>query len=111
MLAILANASVAMGLESVVESWVSVMEHHNNPRRPLTQTRVEQECMVAINGPKDVHCDSVVMEALASYWSNQTMVGNRQGHWVRRDQNIKQYVVSQAVDALVNKPANVAFMV
>ena len=110
-LAILANASVAMGLESVVESWVSVMEHHNNPRRPLTQTRVEQECMVAINGPKDVHCDSVVMEALASYWSNQTMVGNRQGHWVRRDQNIKQYVVSQAVDVLVNKPADVAFMV
>ena len=30
-MAILANASVAMGLESVVESWVSVMEHHNNP--------------------------------------------------------------------------------
>ena len=58
-----------------------------------------------------MHCDSVVMEALASYWSNQTMVGNRQGHWVRRDQNIKQYVVSQAVDALVNKPADVAFMV
>jgi hypothetical protein len=31
-LAVLANASVAMGLESVVESWVSTMEHHNNPR-------------------------------------------------------------------------------
>ena len=37
--------------------------------------------------------------------------GHRQGHWVRRDQNIKQYVVSQAVDALVNKPADVAFIV
>ena len=53
-LAVLAIASVAMGLESVVESWVSVMEHHNNPSRPLIQARLEQECMVAINGPKEV---------------------------------------------------------
>ena len=60
-LAVTANASVVMGLESVVESWVSTMEHHNNPRRCLTQARLEQECMVAINWPKDVHCDSVVM--------------------------------------------------
>ena len=29
-LSILASAGVAMGLESVVESWVSVLEHHNN---------------------------------------------------------------------------------
>ena len=57
-MAVLANASVAMGLESVVESWVSVMKHHNNPRRSLTQARIEQECMVAINGSKEVHCDS-----------------------------------------------------
>ena len=67
MLAILANASVALGLESMVESWVSVMEHHNNPRRALTQTRVEQECMVSINGPSEVHSDSVVLKALSAY--------------------------------------------
>ena len=30
-LAILATAGVTMGLESVVESWVSVLEHHSNP--------------------------------------------------------------------------------
>ena len=111
MLAVLANASVAMGLESVVESWVSVMEHHNNPRRPLTQERLEQECMVAINGPDEVHCDSVVTEALASYWGRKAEVGNRQGHWVRRDRDIKQYAVSEAVDNLVQKPVNVPYMV
>jgi hypothetical protein len=32
-LAILSNASMAMGLESVVESWVSIMEHHNSSPR------------------------------------------------------------------------------
>ncbi len=66
-LAIMANASVAMGLESVVESWVSTMEHHSSPRRPLTQDRLEQECMVAINGPMEVQCDSVI-----TYWARQT---------------------------------------
>ena len=110
-LAVLANASVAMGLESVVESWVSVMEHHNNPRRPLTQERLEHECMVAINGPDEVHCDSVVTEALVSYWGRKAEVGNRKGHWVRRDRDIKQYAVSEALDNLVQKLANVPFMV
>ena len=110
-LAVLANASVAMGLESVVESWVSVMEHHNNPRRPLTQERLEQECMVAINGPPEVHCDSVVTEALASYWGRKTEEGNRQGHWVRRDRDIKQYAVSGAVDSLLKQPVDVPYMV
>ena len=54
-LSILASAGVAMGLESVVESWVSVLEHHNNPRRALSQERLEQKAMVAINGPAEVH--------------------------------------------------------
>jgi len=110
-LAILANASVAMGLESMVESWVSVMEHHNNPRRALTQARVEQECMVSINGPSEVHSDSVVLEALGAYWSRKKVRENRQGHWVRRDKDMRQYVVSEAVDSEVNQPPDVAFMV
>ena len=54
-LSILASAGVAMGLESVVKSWVSVLEHHNNPRRALSQKRLEQKAMVAINGPAEVH--------------------------------------------------------
>ena len=108
-LAVLAYASVAMGLESMVESWVSVMEHHNNPRRALTQARVEQECMVSINGPSEVHCDSVVLEALGAYWSRMKV--DRQGHWVRKNKDMRQYMVSQAVDSEVNQPPDVAFMV
>ena len=106
----MANASVVMGLESVVESWVSVMEHHNNPRRPLTQARVEQECMVAIKGPKEVHSYSVVLEAIASYWGRKVKA-NKVGHWVRRHRDMRQYVVSEAVDSVVNQPPSVPFMV
>ena len=110
-LSILASAGVAMGLESVVESCVSVLEHHNNPRRALSQERLEQEAMVAINGPAEVHCDSIVDEALASYWRKQKMAGNRDGHWIRRSSRIKSYFISEAVDSIVKKTPAVPFMV
>ena len=106
----MANASVAMGLESVVESWVSTMEHHSSPRRPLTQDRLEQECMVAINGPTEVQCNSVVEEALITYWGRRTMWANRAEHWVRRSSDIWSYAVSEAVDRIVKLPASVPFM-
>ena len=109
-LSILASAGVAMGLESVVESWVSVLEHHNNPRRALSQERLEQKAMVAINGPAEVHCDSIVDEALASYWRKQKMAGNRKGK-IRRSSRIKSYFISEEVDSIVNKTSAVPFMV
>lgn len=39
LLAILARASLCMGLESVVESWVSVLKHHSSKIRNLSQER------------------------------------------------------------------------
>ena len=39
------------------------------------------------------------------------MEGNRQGHWVRRNKDMRQYMVSEAVDSIVNQPAAVPFMV
>ena len=110
-LSVMARAGVAMGLESVVESWVSVLEHHNNPRRPLTQERLEQEAMVALNGPAEVHCDSIVEEALANFWRKQKVAGNRDGHWIRRSSQIKSYFVSEAVDTIFKKTPEVPFMV
>ena len=67
--------------------------------------------MAAINRPKDVYCDSMVMEALTNYWSHQAMAGNKQGHWVRRSHNIRQFVVSEAVDKIINQPPDVPIMV
>ena len=110
-LSVLASAGVAMGLESVVESWVSVLEHHNNPRRPLTQERLEQEALVALNGPAEVHCDSIVVEALASFWRKQKVAGNRDGHWIRHFSNIKSYFILEAVYKIFKKTPDVPFMV
>ena len=106
----MARAGVAMWLESVMESWFSVLEHHNNPRRPLTQERLEQEAMVALNGPAEVHCNSIVEEVLTSFWRKQKVAGNREGHWIQRSSNIKSYFVSGAVDSIVKKTPEVPFM-
>ena len=100
---------MAKGLESVVETWVSVLEHHASSQRTLCQDRLIREGIVAINGPQVVHCDTVVREGLKSYWSRARRAG--EGHWIRRSDNIQSYTVSKVVDKLTNKKPSVPFMV
>ena len=61
------RAAVAKGgVESIVESIVSVVEAHTPASRGiLNQQRLEDEVMVAWNGEETVHCDPLVREALA----------------------------------------------
>ena len=99
----MARAGVCKGIESVVESWVSTAEHHSSKLRNISQERLEHEMMIAINGPEVVHCDGVVKEGMAMYWANSKMTGNREGHWVRRSEDIKCYTTSKAVDSIVHK--------
>ena len=71
-LSVMVVALVAKGgVESVVESMVSVMEAHSSPLRGLLdQERIENEMMVAWNGEDLYHCDSIVKDALQSYLSD-----------------------------------------
>ena len=39
-----------MSVEAVVESWVSIMEHHSSKRRPLAEESMVEEVVIAING-------------------------------------------------------------
>lgn len=109
-LSILADAGLMMGLESVVESWVSVMEHHSSELRPLSQERLQAESMIALNGPSVFNCDAVVGEALKSYWSKAKRAGDRDGHFVRRSNYVKCYTVSKAIDSLTSMKPKVLFM-
>ena len=61
-MATLARTMVTIGVESVVESWVSQMEHHNNQRRNLGETMNVTELFTTVNGPNPVNCDAVVQE-------------------------------------------------
>ena len=59
-LSVMARAALLISVESVVESWISVMEHHASQRRTLGEMLIYEEMVIAINGPSLVHCDSVV---------------------------------------------------
>ena len=93
---ILARAMVTIGIESVVESWVSVMEQHDSKSRPLGEKMVLTETAVNLNGPNPVNCDSVVNEAMRLYWS-KTKLGAG-GHFIRKSNNVKSWLVSKSVD-------------
>ena len=81
---ILAKAGSAKGLESVVETWVSVLENHASTHCTLGQDRLVGEGIVAINGQEVVHCDTVVREALKVYWAKNKRAGSSEGHWIKR---------------------------
>ena len=60
---------------------------------------------MAVNGPELVHCDSIVREAMGSYWGGKM-------HFVRRKSNpsVKTYSHSEAIDTMVKKPPKFPFM-
>ena len=97
----MASAGILQGIESIVESWVSTLEIHSSKKRNLTQDRLHQEAMVAINGFDTLHCDNVVKEGLGMFFSRAKREGDRLGHFIRRSQNVKSYHVSRAVDSLI----------
>ena len=95
---VLARATVTIGIESVVESWVSVMERHNSKSRSLGEKMVITETAVNINGPNPVNCDGVVEQALQLYCSKYKKKNNAGGHFIRKSDNIKSWLVSKSVD-------------
>ena len=54
---IFCSAATTMSVESVVESWVSIYESHNNKHRPISNERAEREVCLAVNGPLLQHAD------------------------------------------------------
>ena len=65
-ISIFIRAAVAKGgVESLVESMVSVVEAHNTSSRGiLHQERLEDEVMVVWNGEDVMNCDSLVRETM-----------------------------------------------
>ena len=111
-LSILVRAAVAKGgVESVCESMVSVVEAHTPALRAiLNQRRLEDEIMVAWNGEDIYHCDSIVKEAMETYWAESKHVKDRSGHFIRRSEDIKSYVVSASIDSEKRRPAKLSIM-
>ena len=107
---ILARAMVIIGIESVVESWVSVMENHNSKNRPLGEKMILTETAVNINGPNPVNCDSVVDQANKLYWGKSKLKKGADGHFIRTSQNPLSWKVSKSVDKVGSVKAKFPFM-
>ena len=62
-------------------------------------------------GGKDVvHCDPLGKEALALYCGKYKKDGDKGGHFIRRSENIKPYLVSEAIDTIVKKPVKIPML-
>ena len=107
---IMARAMVIIGIESVVESWVSVMELHDSKNRPLGEEMIITETSVSLNGPNPVNCDSVVEEAMRLYWSKCRMRNSEDGHFIRNSENVMSWKVSKAVDKVNDVKPKLPFM-
>ena len=109
-LAIVGRAMVSMSVESMAESWISVLEAHSTKTRGLEQLSMETEMMVAVNGPECVFSSSVVKEALPLYWSKAKLNSQKEGHFFRTWGTKKEFVVSKVVDGLAANEAKRGFL-
>ena len=107
---ILTQGATIKTVESVVESWISVLEHHANKSRPLKSESIHSEMMVAINGPLLQHSQGVVSETMKAYWGQLKKESLRKGHFTRRGGDVKSWLVSNAVDALNKVPVKNVFL-
>ena len=109
-LSVIARAAVCTSVESIVETWVSTIEHHSPKGRALSQDRLEAETAVAINGPELVHADQLISQAMKIHFEKAKSVKERAGYFVRRTANVQQWIISEAVDTELKKPAKITFM-
>ena len=106
---ILCQAAVKKTVEAVVESWVSVLEHHSSKTRNLKAETIQSEMMVAVNGPLVQHSMGVVEESMKVYWGR--LKNNlSDGHFTRRSNKVKSFTVSKSVDSLNSVPVKTPFV-
>ena len=62
---------VKVSCESVLESLVSIFENHFDARRNMKEESTAQEFMIAVNDPNLAYADTVIEEAMNSYWQSK----------------------------------------
>lgn len=81
---VMVTAAVTKSVESVVESWGSVMEQLSSKSRNISEERLNEELMVSLNGPELQHCDNVLEESLQKLFHNAASSQDRlKGHFIR----------------------------
>ena len=60
----IAVCCVKQSCESVLESMVSMYEHHFDSTRNMGEENINEEFFIAVNGPNPSHCNNVIEEAI-----------------------------------------------
>ena len=98
-MSVMVNATLLISVESIVESWISTMEHHSSQRRTMGEMLLHEEMVISVNGPKMVDCEAICQEALCDDFIDKLIPRKeRAGHFVRRSENNENYSVSKNVD-------------
>ena len=67
----IAVCCVKQSCESILESMVSMYEHHFDSTRNMGEDNVNKEFFIAVNGPNLAHCNSVIYKAINEYWKRK----------------------------------------
>ena len=105
------QAATKKTVESVVESWVSILEHHSSKVQNLKAETIQHEMMVAVNGPLIQHSQQMVDRSMKSYWGRLKKESLHNGHFTRHGSKVKSYTISKTVDTLNSAPVKTVFMV
>ena len=105
---IICQAATMKSVESVVESWVSVLEHHASKTRNIKADTIQEEMMISLNGPLIQHSKGEVEETMKAYWGKLKTL--KDGHFTRRCERVKSFIVSKSVDSLNSQPVKTPFI-
>jgi hypothetical protein len=102
---ILSAAAVAIGIESIVESHISVFKGIRR-NRILNDDRSDDEMFINLNGPPVSKSNLILSEALTSMTENQKCGL----HFIRGNKTRRNWLVSKVMDKELDKTSKLPFM-
>ena len=99
-------ASVAISVESIVESVVSIYENRQNKSRTIGEDRANLEMQIGFNGPNLSKADIILEKAMDAYFKS-----HKKGKWhFTMDPCRLDYTVSKLIDTKINSTSKLSFM-
>jgi hypothetical protein len=111
---VICTGATFFGVESILESYVSMHEHRINLNRAgkINEERHSQELNIYINGPPVHLSRSIIKEAMNRYWHDKTFANRtKEWHFTRTTSDVKNYLVSKVVDRHRRESCSLPFMI
>ena len=104
-------AAISFSVETDAKSIISLYNLHNSKLRTSNESTIDNEMMIAKNGPPLGSCDSIVSAALKSYFSKNKKLKNCHFTIAARSKILRKFSTSKVVNRIKSEPAVLPFMV